>query len=81
MDAWPLKLAVADWNVGTGNTKSGQSGLVCRGVCAPAPRRAAVLKIMGLANRPDNAYGSYAKAEALLIEHVNRAVVAGVGGI
>lgn len=71
---------VADWNVGTGNTKSGQSGLYAV-VSGTSATTGGGLKIMGLVNRPDNAYGSYAKVEALLIEHVNRAVVAGVGGI
>jgi hypothetical protein len=36
---------------------------------------------MGLVDRPDNEYGSYAKIEVLLIEHVLNSTVSGVGGI
>lgn len=71
---------VCDWNVGTGNVASGQSGLYAV-VSGTSATTGGSLKVMGLVDRPDNEYGSYAKIEVLLIEHVNNAVVSGVGGI
>lgn len=71
---------MCDWNTGTGNTASGLSGAyaVLGGTVAVA---GGSLKVLGLVNRPDNEYGAYAKIEVLLIEHVNRGVIAGVGGV
>jgi hypothetical protein len=71
---------VCDWNVGAGNTASGLSGLYAV-VSGTSATSGGSLKVMGLVDRPDNAYGSYAKIEALLIEHVNNSTVSGVGGI
>jgi len=71
---------MCDWNVGTGNAMSGLSGAyaVLSGTVAVS---GGSLKVLGLVDRPDNEYGAFAKIEALLIEHVNRGVVAGVGGV
>jgi hypothetical protein len=71
---------VCDWNVGTGNTKSGLSGLyaVVSGLSATT---GGSLRVVGLVDRPDNAYGSYAKIEVQLIEHVANQTISGLGGI
>lgn len=71
---------MCDWNVGTGNALSGLSGAfaVLGGTVAVA---GGSLKVLGLVNRADNDYGAYAKIETLIIEHVNRGVIAGVGGV
>lgn len=71
---------VCDWNVGAGSLVTGQSGAyaVASGIVTTA---GGSLKVMGLVNRPGNEYGQYAKIKVMLIEHVNNAVVAGVGGV
>lgn len=71
---------LADWNVGTGNTASGLSGLYAV-VSGTSATTGGSLKVMGLVDRSDNEYGAYAKIEVLLIEHVNNSTVSGVGGI
>jgi hypothetical protein len=71
---------LCDWNVGTGNSTTGVSGLyaVVNGTTTTADRS---LRILRLVERPDNEYGAYAKIEVMFVEHVHARVVAGVGGI
>jgi hypothetical protein len=70
---------VADWHVGTGSANTGISGLYWdESTKATAD---ASLRAMRLVNRPDNAYGAYAKIEVMFAEHVLKGVVAGVGGV
>lgn len=69
-----------DWNVGTGSTLTGISGLyaVVNGTSATTGGSLNVLKLV---DRPDNAYGAYAKIEVMFAEHSLARVVSGVGGI
>jgi hypothetical protein len=71
--------ALADWDDGTGNTKTGLSGRQV--VASSTGTTGKSLRLMRLYPVPDNAYGAYAKAEVLFIEHALRGVVAGVGGV
>jgi hypothetical protein len=68
-----------DWNVGTGSTVTGYSGLYAVGSSTATADQS--LRVMGLLQSPDNAYGAYAKAEVSFAEHALKGVVAGVGGI
>lgn len=70
---------LADWNVGTGSTLTGQSGLYA--VASAGATTNQSLRLLRLVDRADNEYGQYAKAEVVIIEHVLKGVVAGVGGI
>ena len=72
--------ALADWNAGTGSASTGLSGAYAA-VNAATATTGKALRIMGLVQRPDNAYGAYAKIEVMYAEHVLKGVVAGVGGI
>jgi hypothetical protein len=71
---------LVDWNVGTGSTTTGQSGLYAV-VSGTSATTGGSLRVMGLIDRPGNAYGSYAKIEVMFAEHVLSRVVSGVGGI
>lgn len=71
---------LADWNVGTGSTVTGQSGLYAV-VSGTSATTGGSLRVMGLVDRPDNAYGAYAKIEVMFAEHVLGRVVSGVGGV
>lgn len=71
---------LADWNVGTGSTVTGQSGLYAV-VSGTSATTGGSLRIMGLVQSPENAYGAYAKVEVIFAEHVLKGVVSGVGGI
>ena len=68
------------WNVGTGSTVTGQSGAYAV-VNGKTDTTGEPLRVMGIVQRPDNAYGAYAKIEVVFVEHVLKGVVAGVGGI
>lgn len=70
---------LADWNVGTGNAATGVSGLYWQD--STKGTTGGSLRAMRLVNRPDNAYGAYAKIEVMFAEHVLKGVVSGVGGI
>ena len=72
--------ALCDWNVGTGSTLTGTSGLyaVVNGATATTGK---ALRILGLANLPGNDYGAYAKIEVFFANHVLGRVVSAVGGI
>ena len=72
--------ALADWNVGTGSTTTGQSGLYAV-VNSATGTTGKSLRIIELINRPDNDYGAYAKIAVAFAEHVALGVVAGVGGV
>lgn len=69
---------LADWHAGTTNTTTGKSGAYLNAATLAASD--ASLRILRLANKGKNAYGAYAIAEVLFIEHALRGVVAGVGG-
>jgi hypothetical protein len=71
---------LCDWNAGTGSAISGLSGAyaVVNGTSATTNGS---LRVMRLVERPDNAYGAYAKIEVMFAEHVLGRVVGGVGGI
>jgi hypothetical protein len=72
--------ALCDWNAGTGSALTGLSGsyAVVSGATGTTGKS---LRIMGLVDRPDNAYGAYAKIEVMFATHVLSRVVSGVGGI
>lgn len=72
--------ALVDWNVGTGSTKTGQSGLYAV-VSGATGTTGKALRILELVERPDNDYGAYAKIAVVFAEHALKGVVAGVGGI
>lgn len=75
--------ALADWAAGTGSTSTGMSGAYLN-VGAAGANTATTgksLRILNLIERPDNAYGAYAKVEVMFTEHVLTGVVSGVGGI
>jgi hypothetical protein len=71
---------VCDWNAGTGSTTSGLSGAYAV-VSGTSATTGGSLRVMRLVDRPDNAYGAYAKIEVMFAEHVLGRVVSGVGGI
>jgi len=71
--------ALADWNVGTGSTTTGQSGLYV--VASSTGTTGKALRLLQAKPSPDNAYGAYAKVEVVFAEHVMKGVVSGVGGI
>lgn len=73
---------VVVWAAGTGSTKTGVSGAyaVVSGTSS-ASGAGKGLRVMRLVNRPDNAYGAYAKIEVMFAEHVLARVVSSVGGI
>jgi len=64
----------------TGSTVTGLSGYFADLTTGTATT-GKNLRIMGLVNRPDNAFGQYAKIRVVFAEHVLGRVVAGVGGI
>ena len=68
-----------DWAAGTGSATTGQSGAYANSTTTATT--GAALRIMGLVERPDNAYGQYAKIRVMFAEHVLGRVIAGVGGI
>lgn len=70
--------ALADWNVGTGNAKTGRSGLYA--VATATGTTGKSLRLMSLSGKTDNEYGAYAKAEVVFAEHSLSRVVSGVGG-
>jgi hypothetical protein len=71
---------LVDWNVGTGSALTGLSGLYAV-VSGTSATTGGSLRVLGLVDRPDNAYGAYAKIEVMFAEHVLGRVVSGVGGI
>lgn len=72
--------ALADWVVGSGSTVTGQSACYAA-VNGATGTTGKSLRILGLKDSPDNAYGAYAKIEVVFAEHVLKGVVSGVGGI
>ena len=71
---------LVDYTVGTGSTITGLSGLTAT-VNGATGTTGKSLRIMRLVDRPDNAYGAYAKIEVMIAEHALKGVVAGVGGV
>jgi hypothetical protein len=70
---------LADWNVGTGSTATGQSGLYL--VASGGATSGQSMRIIGLVPRAGNGFGAYARAEVLMVEHVMVGNVAGAGGV
>ena len=71
---------LVDWDAGTGSTTTGMSGTYADLTSGTATSGKS-LRIMGLVNRPDNAYGQYAKIRVTFAEHALKGVILGVGGI
>jgi hypothetical protein len=71
---------LVDIHVGTGSTVTGVSGLYAN-VGGGTATTNMTLRLLELKPTPDNAYGAYAKAHVIFVEHVMKGVVAGVGGI
>lgn len=69
---------LADLAVGTGSAATGVSGAYIDASTLAATDK--TFRIIGLVPRVDNAYGAYAKAEVIFVEHALKGVVAGVGG-
>jgi len=69
---------VCDWNVGTGSASTGLSGAY--GV-AGSGTTAGSLRVLRLVDRPDNAYGAYAKAEVTLAESIFLTGTTSAGGV
>ncbi len=70
---------LTDWDDGAGSALTGKSGRELAASSGATTNQS--LRILRLVNRPDNAYGAYAKVEVMFVEHVMKGVVAGVGGI
>jgi len=64
---------------GTGNDTSGQSGAYLDE--STKGTTGAGFLVLGLVNREGNAYGAYAKVEAVWAENTVKGVVSGVGGV
>jgi hypothetical protein len=69
---------LADWNGTAGSAVTGISGNSVDGTSYAGTGGA--LRVMGIINSPDNAYGAYAKVEVIFAEHALSGVVSGVGG-
>lgn len=70
---------LADWNAGTTSTIYGRSGAYA--VVSAGATTNQALRVLGLVERPGNAYGAYAKILVKFAEHAIGNVVAGVGGV
>lgn len=70
--------ALADWVVGTGNVKTGNSGSYVEGSSTATTGKS--LRILRLLPEVGNEYGAYAKCEVMFAEHALKGVVSGVGG-
>ncbi len=68
---------LTEWDGVTGSTATGQS----TAELATFATTGKSLRVMGLLPDPENAYGTYARAEVMFAEHVLSGVVSGVGGI
>lgn len=71
---------LGDWNLGSGSTLTGLSGAYAT-VSGVTATTGEPLRVMRLVDRPDNAYGAYAKIEVMFAEHALARVVSAVGGI
>ena len=69
---------VCDWNAGTGSTKTGLSGAYA---VAGTAATGGALRVLRLVDRPDNAYGAYAKIEVTLAESIFLTGTTSAGGI
>lgn len=69
---------LSDWTIAapTAAHPKSQSYLV-----AGSATTGASMRIMGLVDRPDNAYGAYAKVECMFAEHVLLTGTSGAGGV
>jgi hypothetical protein len=72
---------VAQILVGSGSANTGISALQWDGGNKAANGAGKSLRAMRLVNRPDNAYGAYAKIEVMFAEHALMGVISAVGGI
>lgn len=70
---------VADWaGQASGSTATGLSGVYAV-VSGKTDTSALQLRVLGLANRPNNAYGSYAKVEVVFALHAYKTGTSGTG--
>lgn len=69
---------VCDYNVGTGSASTGLSGLYA---VAGSATTGGTLRVLRLVDRPDNAYGSYAKGEVTLAESIFLTATDSAGGV
>lgn len=72
-------LRLADWDAGTPSAVTRLSGAELVATASAASGKS--VRIMGLANIPDNDYGVHAVAEVELAAHVLQTGVAGAGGV
>jgi len=70
---------LGDWNVGTGNTITGMSGLYAT-VTGVTATTGEPLRVLRLVEREGNDYGAYAKIEVMFAEHAYLSIAAGAGG-
>ena len=71
--------AHADWDSGTPSATTRLSG--CELVASATGTTDKSIKIMALSDIPDNAVGTYAKADVMFVEHALKTGAAGAGGV
>lgn len=70
---------LTDWDGVTGSTTTGMS--TAELAASSGATTGQSLRILRLVDRPDNAYGNYAKAEVVFVEHALHTGAAGAGGV
>jgi hypothetical protein len=70
---------LADWDTPAGSTATGNANMNVVGSSVAGTGKS--LKLLRLVPRADNAYGAYAKAEVMFVEHEIQQSVSGVGGV
>ena len=71
--------ALADWDAGTPSATTRLSG--CELVASSTATTGKGIRIMCLSDIPDNAVGTYAKADVMFAEHALMTGAAGAGGV
>ncbi|MFZ2100354.1 MAG: hypothetical protein WAU86_07305 [Oricola sp.] len=69
---------LSDWDSGTPSSTTRLSGAE---LVAGSATTGASMRILGLSDIPDNAYGTYAKVDVMFAEHVLLTGAAGAGGV
>jgi hypothetical protein len=72
--------ALCDWVIAAGSTLTGVSATYAAVTGATATTGKS-LRILGLRELPDNAYGAYAKLEVMFAVHALRGIASAVGGV
>jgi hypothetical protein len=70
---------LVDWDTPAGSTSTGNASMNVVGSVTGTAGKA--LRVLRLAPKADNAYGAYAKAEVMFVEHVINQSISGVGGV